>query len=173
MTSAAQTKECACCGITFTRNAKDSEAQWSGRAYCCKTCSNRSHAADPIHLRFWRRVERVESGCWIWRGSKDGGGYGAISTSAGMAPAKAHRISWEMRNGPIPEGVEVCHSCDTPACVNPDHLWLGTHKQNMQDMSAKGRVNPVSILNLRPGVRGTRGAGPYSIKEKALGTRNQ
>lgn len=123
----------------------------------------------PLHLRFWRRVERVESGCWLWRGSLDGGGYGQISTAQGFAPAKAHRVSWEMRNGPIPDGMVVCHTCDTPACVNPDHLFIGTQQDNMRDCSRKNRINPVSILNLRPGSPGHLGAGPESRKEKARG----
>lgn len=128
--------------------------------------------ATPVHLRFWRRVERTDDGCWLWRGSKDGGGYGTLSTIRGFAPAKAHRVSWEMRNGPIPEGAYVCHRCDTPACVNPDHLFLGTQQQNMRDCAAKGRVNPASLLNLRPGHPGFHGAGPLSVKEKASGKGN-
>lgn len=127
----------------------------------------------PIHLRFWRRVSQSSCGCWIWEGSKDGGGYGMISTVRGHAPAKAHRISWEMRNGPIPEWMVVCHKCDTPACVNPEHLFLGTQKDNVRDCVAKGRLNPESTLNLRPGRRGYLGAGPTSNKEKARGAGNQ
>lgn len=129
--------------------------------------------ATPIHLRFWRRVVKSESGCWLWTGSVDGGGYGTISTTRGYAPAKAHRVSWEMRNGPIPAGMVICHTCDTPSCVNPDHLMAGTQADNMQDMSAKGRINPESIQNLRPGHRGFHGAGPQSNREKNYGARHQ
>lgn len=165
-------RDCESCGSSFTRRPKDSDTQWSGRKFCCKTCANRSHAADPIHLRFWRRVTKAGDGCWIWMGSKDGGGYGTISTVRNGSPAKAHRLSWEMRNGPIHDGLEICHKCDTPACVNPDHLFLGTHQENMRDMAAKGRIHKKSIMNLRPGAPGHTGAGPISNEERALGTRN-
>lgn len=106
-----------------------------------------------------------ESGCIIFLGSVDGGGYGQVSTKRGKAPAKSHRISWENENGEIPEGMMVCHKCDTPRCVNPDHLFLGSQFENMRDMSSKGRMNKNSIENLRPGKLGVRGAGPLSNKE--------
>lgn len=162
-------KECQACGGEIRHRAKDTLEERAGRKFCSQTCANRSRAADPIHLRFWRRVSKSPNGCWMWKGSKDGGGYGTISTARGSAPAKAHRLSWEMRNGPIPPGQFVCHHCDTPACVNPDHLFLGTQKDNMRDCSRKGRVNPKSLLNLRPGSPGVIGAGPISMKEKAIG----
>ena len=132
----------------------------------------RSLPITPIHLRFWRRVSKSDAGCWLWMGSKDGGGYGTIATARGHAPAKAHRVAWEMRHGPIPEGMTVCHTCDTPACVNPEHLFVGTQRDNMRDCATKGRVNPASLLNLRPGHSGFHGAGPLSVKEKAGGTRS-
>lgn len=96
----------------------------------------------PMHLRFWKRVAKSESGCWMWKGSVDGGGYGTISTCRGYAPAKAHRVSWEMRNGLIPQGMDICHRCDTPGCVNPEHLFLGSRKDNVHDCIRKGRLRP-------------------------------
>jgi hypothetical protein len=94
--------------------------------------------------RFWRRVVKTDS-CWLWTGSKTGYGYGLASVSLGSRRVAlgAHSASWIMHNGPIPEGLCVLHNCpggDNPACVNPDHLWLGTKKQNTHDMMSKGRM---------------------------------
>lgn len=79
----------------------------------------------------------TECGCWIWLGMVDGGGYGSFRIGAKMV--KAHRASWIIHRGPIPEGLRVLHQCDMPPCINPDHLFLGTQLENMQDMFAKGR----------------------------------
>lgn len=87
--------------------------------------------------RFWRNVKRGPD-CWEWTLSKTWNGYGRFS----LTPAKgvrAHRFAWEMTNGPIPDGMCVCHKCDNPLCVRPDHLFLGTHKDNARDRERKGR----------------------------------
>lgn len=95
-----------------------------------------------IETRFWNKVEKTLD-CWIWIGSLNVGGYGKISRPGqGDKCLLAHRISWELYNGPIPDGLEVCHHCDNPACVRPDHLFLGTQKDNLQDAIKKGRLNP-------------------------------
>jgi HNH endonuclease len=86
-----------------------------------------------------RAVPVTESGCWIYIGSIDGGGYGTVSTSRGQAPAKAHRLAYEEKHGPVPDGMDVCHKCDTPPCVNGDHLFAGSRLDNMRDCVAKGR----------------------------------
>lgn len=89
------------------------------------------------HVSYWPRVEKQDSGCWIWHGCKDGAGYGYVSLMS--RPVSAHRIAYRFAKGDIQKGMEVCHSCDTPLCVNPDHLFLATHEQNMRDMRGKGR----------------------------------
>lgn len=94
--------------------------------------------------RFWLKVDRSNpDGCWLWIAAVDGKGYGLLAEktpgSKRVRVHKAHRYSWELVHGPIFGGLFVLHRCDTPECVNPDHLFLGTHADNMRDMVAKGR----------------------------------
>lgn len=88
--------------------------------------------------RFNAKVNKTE-GCWLWTGAKKTSGYGNFFVNERYV--LAHRASWEMVNGPIQDGLYVCHKCDTPSCVNPDHLFLGTPKDNQRDMYSKGRGN--------------------------------
>jgi len=83
--------------------------------------------------------DRIQGSCWLWRRSKNSIGYGLIKVN--YKTEFAHRISYTVFKGPIPAGLCVCHTCDHPACVNPDHLWLGTRKQNSEDMVRKGRAS--------------------------------
>ena len=107
---------------------------------------------EPMEIRFWRFVEKTE-GCWLWTGAKTGGGYGYIRRS-GKEKMSAHRASWEMHNGPVPEGLWVLHRCDTPACVRPDHLFVGTRADNMRDAHEKGRIDLSYVGSApRPGRR--------------------
>lgn len=91
---------------------------------------------DDSHERFWSRVQKTDS-CWLWLGGRNNKGYGFLGVRG--RNTLAHRFSYEIHHGPIPDGLLVCHTCDVPACVRPDHLWLGTVKQNADDMVRKGR----------------------------------
>lgn len=91
------------------------------------------------YVRFWEHVVRgTEFDCWLWLSAKGESGHGRFHI--GGTKQSAHRISWLFEYGPIPYGLHVLHRCDTPACVNPNHLFLGTHLDNMKDRDDKGRT---------------------------------
>ncbi len=79
----------------------------------------------------------LETPCWIWAGRRNIDGYGIIHVGNGKGAT--HRVSWELHNGPIPDNLCILHKCDNPPCINPDHLWIGTHRDNIEDCIAKGR----------------------------------
>lgn len=93
--------------------------------------------------RFWEKVRKDASGCWLWTASATGTGfkYGQVMWRGRYAtPQKAHRVAWELTNGHIPDNLQVLHRCDVPLCVNPNHLFLGTQKDNLADARQKGRL---------------------------------
>lgn len=101
--------------------------------------------------RFWSKVDK-SGDCWLWTSPKNKQGYGVFSRNGTMT--LAHRVADELSNGPIPDGMFVCHRCDVPACVNPEHLFHGSHADNMADRNAKGRqarprgeLSGTSVLN--------------------------
>lgn len=108
------------------------------RTYCSRKC-RWVVDREPLEVRFWKHVEKTES-CWLWTGATDGRGYGKIGSGSHQAsPLTASRASYALAYGPIPDGLWVLHRCDTPACVRPDHLFLGNNDDNVRDKMAKGR----------------------------------
>jgi hypothetical protein len=86
-------------------------------------------------------IPEPNSGCWLWTAAAKGDGYGHFALNNGK-PIGAHRASWMIYNGDIPDGMHVLHRCDVRCCVNPDHLFLGTNQDNVQDRQRKGRRPP-------------------------------
>ena len=137
------TKECPVCGGVVSHKVAANLKQ-------IKTCSHTcgvKHRPKPIRLTLQERVERgftpgEPDACWLWSRYRNACGYGVLGVG-GKATALAHRSCYAVYVSEIPEGVQVLHTCDTPACVNPAHLFLGTHQDNMADMYRKGRGNKV------------------------------
>lgn len=109
-----------------------------------------------LEERFWSKVNQLDNGCWEWTGCLTNKGYGLFY--ARPSKITSHRLSWLLKYGNIPKNVFVLHHCDNRKCVNPDHLFIGTQKDNLQDMTNKGRrvnhypygeLNPSAKLNLK------------------------
>lgn len=95
----------------------------------------------PIAIRLMNKVAISTSGCWEWTGTRNGSGYGTIGLGrAEEGKGFVHRVSWTCFRGEIPQGMFVCHKCDNKICVNPEHLFIGTQHDNIQDAKSKGRL---------------------------------
>lgn len=106
----------------------------------------------PPEIRFWKYVKKTKN-CWIWIGAKQNGKwkYGIFDKD------KAHRFSWKIHYGKIEKGMFICHKCDNPPCIRPDHLFKGTPADNMADKVAKGRQIPVKNTHAKEAVIAAKG----------------
>jgi hypothetical protein len=130
---------CVTCGASFRRPPSSRDKNCS-RA--CSVAHRGKQSDEALAGRFWGKVNKTD-GCWLWTGKMMSGEsnkrfpYGQLNVK--HRNLMAHRISYELTCGPIPPGMMVLHRCDNPICVRSDHLFLGTHQDNMDDMKAKGR----------------------------------
>lgn len=130
-------KMCERCGATFFRKGYEVPWLWKKHRFCSRVCGR--PVKEPFDVeKFNSHIVPGENGCEIWAGKKDDKGYGTYWANG--KHQKAHRVAWEAFIGPIPAGMHVLHKCDNPPCIRLDHLWLGTHRDNMDDMTRKGRA---------------------------------
>lgn len=123
----------------------------------CERCAKPAVGAHRLYCgklgvdvpKFWAKMDKRRDGYWMWTRGKYNHGYGSVvwrfkPNGRGQMIA-ASRAAWMVARGPIPEGMHVLHRCDVPACCNPDHLFLGTHTENMRDMRLKERATGVTV----------------------------
>ena len=130
--------KCTRCVTFIYRRPSDSPT--TKNPFCSMRCYKKWLLERPLSDRFWPHVIKTEI-CWLWIGQKRGKyGYQYCGGGAKHPIMKsAHHLSWEIHNGPIPDELWVLHHCDVPLCVRPDHLFLGTAKDNAEDRDRKGR----------------------------------
>ena len=105
--------------------------------------------SQSVVERFWSKVDLpgTPEGCWIWRAGRTRKGYGLFADTHGHSE-HAHRVAWRLEGNEIPKGGMVLHHCDNPSCVRPEHLFVGSAKDNIQDAISKGRIDPFAIARV-------------------------
>lgn len=163
-------KICEQCGQEFVAAYAVTAAYWSTRRFCSYTCAREGMRGErrstfgkekiPLKDRFWSKVDKNGpipkhcpelDQCWVWTGARMLYGYGYLGNRR-KPNNLAHRLSWEIHCGVIPESLCVLHKCDNPPCVNPSHLFLGTRIENNKDCVAKER-NPDHHKESNPNVK--------------------
>jgi len=156
--------QCLYCGGSFFRRPSDVRRGFA--KFCSRVCRASVERRTPEEA-FWRKTEKTRT-CWIWTGAKLPAGYGNFHARGKRV--YAHRFSYELHKGPIPEGLYVIHKCDNPPCVNPKHLRIGTATENMHDMRRKKRGAPWAKLNKQK-VRYIRQTLQYKMSVTAIARR--
>jgi hypothetical protein len=132
-------RRCKCCRRAF--QISPSKVKIGRGTTCSQKCRYVLENAVPLRKRFLALIKKTKGGCWLWQGKPNEGGYGRLKVKGKQR--FAHHLGWELFKGKIPSGKKVLHDCplgDNPLCVNPAHLWLGTTRQNNEDMRLKGRA---------------------------------
>ena len=142
MSKRATPKNCAECGLSFTKDPRNTHKYWETRAkFCSKECTGKHRTASkPILDRetvFRTWFDPSVDGCWPWKGAQDKDGYGIFAFDG--KTARAHRVALVLSGVDVPKGGLVCHTCDNPSCVNPAHLYFGSNRQNSDDKMNRGR----------------------------------
>jgi len=138
------TKICENCGHEFSRDKRNTWAHWAKAKFCSRQCFGQMHAKlaaanrPPMAEVFSKWVDK-SGDCWLWTGARDKDGYGIFSYA--RKSYRAPVIALELDGRPVPAGKLACHECDHPPCVNPAHLYPGTHEQNMADAVRRQRTN--------------------------------
>lgn len=140
--------------------------------FCSVHCRAKMAARKPVDTRFWAAIKKTKTpeGCWLWTGNISVHGYGTISVEGKIW--RAHRLSYTLHYGPIPDDVLVCHACHMPSCVRPDHLYLGTAKDNAHDKvvampleeRTRGKMNASTVNKIR--AMAAQGVSKHAISQR-------
>jgi hypothetical protein len=140
-------KQCLRCGEQVPRGSN-----YRTKKYCCRPCYHAHRHSEEKQLEnFWARIDKnAPNGCWVYKGFRNRDGYGGINL---LGHYLAHRLTWTLAKGPIPEGMHALHTCHNPPCCNPDHLYLGADLENARDRREAGRhatiLSPDDVREIR------------------------